>query len=55
MLAADDNVLAVSDWFSERWLEQVLVAAPERFDGAFDRWRDLFRAATRQFQEAQND
>ena len=32
----------------------MLDAAPQHFDRAFDRWRELYRAATRQLIEAQN-
>jgi len=31
----------------------VLVEAPQEFDRAFDRWRELYRAATQQLLEAQ--
>ncbi len=55
ILAADKGLLEASGWFSEEWLHRVLNAAPEEFDRAFDRWRDLFRAATRQFHDATNE
>ncbi|WP_038045148.1 DEAD/DEAH box helicase [Thermus caliditerrae] len=32
-------------WFSEGWLKEVLRRAPERFDRAFDTWRELYGAA----------
>ncbi|HVV12028.1 protein kinase domain-containing protein [Amycolatopsis sp.] len=32
-------------WWDEAWIEDTMRAAPERFNRAFDRWRDLFRAA----------
>ena len=32
-------------WFSENWIEDTVSSAPEEFDHAFDRWRDLYRAA----------
>ncbi|MFB3902265.1 MAG: DEAD/DEAH box helicase [Acidobacteriota bacterium] len=54
MLASDTGILAASGWFTEAWIDQVLNDAPERFDRAFDRWRELYRAATRQLLEAQN-
>ena len=37
--------LAEADWFTERWLDDTLDAAPLRFDAACGRWRDLYRAA----------
>jgi ribosomal protein L40E len=49
----DRQELARTGWFSDRWLEQLLDSAPERFDRAFDRWRELFRAATEQLEKAQ--
>jgi len=44
--------LSFSEWFSEDWLINVLKLAPEEFDKAFDRWRELYRSADRQWQEA---
>lgn len=34
-----------ADWYSDRWLDDVLDAAPARFDEACERWRDLYRSA----------
>jgi Lhr-like helicase len=48
LLAADEGVLATSGWFSDGWIRQVIEAAPREFDRAFDRWRELYRAAKRQ-------
>ncbi|APU44685.1 protein kinase domain-containing protein [Streptomyces sp. TN58] len=36
---------AMTVWWDERWIEDRVRTAPDRFDRAFDRWRDLFRAA----------
>jgi ferredoxin len=55
MLDVDAGVLRASGWYGENWLARVFDEAPDQFNRAFDRWRDLFRAATRQFVEAQND
>jgi len=44
--------LVNSEWFSESWVESVLRNAPKAFDKAFDRWRELYRAAVRQRNEA---
>jgi hypothetical protein len=52
MLSADTGALASAGWFGVEWIDRVLAEAPRRFNEAFDRWRELFRAATRQFQEA---
>lgn len=32
-------------WYSDAWLEQTISSAPERFNAAFDHWRELYRAA----------
>ena len=34
-----------TSWWDPGWVEHVVRAAPVSFDRAFDRWRDLFRAA----------
>ncbi len=52
MLAFDRHMLQQTGWFTEEWVDRVLDEAPERFDRAFDRWRDLFRMATEQFHQA---
>ena len=53
ILAADAGHLSASTWFSDAWIDRVIEEAPARFDRAFDRWRELYRAATRQLLEAQ--
>lgn len=55
ILAADQARLASSGWFSELWIEQVLAEAPRAFDRAFERWRELYRAAKRQLNEARGE
>ncbi|NMC21839.1 MAG: DEAD/DEAH box helicase, partial [Thermogutta sp.] len=55
VLAADTGVLATTGWYGDDWIGRVLDEAPQRFDRAFDRWRELYRAATRQLTEAQNE
>lgn len=32
-------------WWDPQWIEDRIRSAPQRFDDAFNRWRDLFRAA----------
>ncbi|MCR4413455.1 MAG: DEAD/DEAH box helicase [Thermoguttaceae bacterium] len=54
ILAPDTGLLEQTGWFSDAWIERVLDEAPQQFDRAFDRWRELYRAATRQLLEAQN-
>lgn len=53
ILGADRSLLAGADWLTDAWIDGVLDEAPERFDRAFDRWRELYRSATRQLLEAQ--
>ncbi|MBI5528738.1 MAG: DEAD/DEAH box helicase [Deltaproteobacteria bacterium] len=55
IIAPDAGLLSSAPWFSDGWLDTVLAEAPKEFGRAFNRWRELFRAATRQFVEAQND
>jgi hypothetical protein len=54
ILAADAGLLEDTGWFNDAWIDRVLDEAPQQFDQAFERWRELYRAATRQLQEAQN-
>lgn len=53
MFSYDRDELENSGWFTPQWLENVLQQAPHTFDHAFDRWRELFRAANAQLEEAQ--
>lgn len=39
--------LAAAPWYSDRWLDDVLRAAPVAFDDACGRWRDLYASAWR--------
>ncbi len=55
ILSSDWNLLTQSGWFDDRWLDRVLDEAPERFDRAFDRWRELFRIATQELERAQQE
>jgi Lhr-like helicase len=55
LLAADCGLLAAARWFNEDWIDRVLKEAPRQFDRAFDRWREMFRAAMRQLHESQNE
>jgi very-short-patch-repair endonuclease len=40
-----DRFAEDSTWWHDQWIEDVVAAAPEQFDRAFDRWRELFKAA----------
>ncbi len=37
--------LSEMPWWDEDWLERIIHNAPHRFEAAFARWRELFRAA----------
>lgn len=32
-------------WWDDKWIEDTVRTAPDRFNRAFDRWRDLFKSA----------
>ncbi|RKS79491.1 ATP-dependent helicase YprA (DUF1998 family) [Actinomadura pelletieri DSM 43383] len=36
---------AATVWWDDDWIEKTVAAAPDLFNRAFDRWRDLFKAA----------
>jgi hypothetical protein len=40
--------IASAPWYSEAWIGQVARGAPRAFERAFDRWRELYRAACEQ-------
>lgn len=40
-----DELRSDADWYDGRWLDRVLDQSAADFDKAFDRWRELFRAA----------
>ena len=54
ILQFDLAALANAGWYSEAWLQAAITEAPVNFNRAFDRWRELYRAASRQLTEAQN-
>lgn len=45
--------LAESGWYTDEWLEDTLRYAAQSFNVAFDRWRELYRAAMTQLLDAQ--
>lgn len=55
ILSHDKASLIAAGWFNDGWLDAVIRDAPKEFDRAFNRWRELYRAATRQLLEAQNE
>lgn len=48
MLSIDYAQLVETGWLQDGWIEKVLNDAPHQFDRAFDRWRELYKAAYRQ-------
>ncbi|GBC89344.1 MAG: DEAD/DEAH box helicase [Fimbriimonadales bacterium] len=40
-------------WLTADWIERAILEIPERFDRAFDRWRELFRAVEEQMNRAE--
>ncbi len=40
--------LTGAHWYSQPWLDDIARNAPQRFDAAFTRWRELYKAATEQ-------
>lgn len=44
---------ADADWLTASWIDELLADAPRAFDQAFDRWRELYRQATKQLDQAQ--
>jgi len=52
ILLADEALFSAASWFDDAWVERVLEDAPREFDEAFDRWRELYKAAKRQLDAA---
>jgi hypothetical protein len=52
ILDACGDELKRSAWYNPDWLVQVFKDAPSRFDAAFSRWRELYRSALMQKDEA---
>lgn len=50
ILATIQTELQTTDWYSDRWLDDVLIHIAQEFDRACDRWRDLYKAALAQAQ-----
>ncbi|MGI9862834.1 DEAD/DEAH box helicase [Moorella naiadis] len=53
ILAACGQDLTDSGWYTEEWFENLLCNAPRAFNAAFERWRELYRAAMTQLVNAQ--
>ena len=48
VLATTGEEIREAPWYSEDWLDDMARAVVQRFDGAFARWRELYKAATEQ-------
>jgi ATP-dependent helicase YprA (DUF1998 family) len=55
MLRADEEDLGAAGWWSSEWVKGVIAEAPRHFDRAFDRWREMYRAADAQLRRAQDE
>lgn len=53
VLAACGSELADSGWYTDEWLENTMRYAARGFNEAFERWRELYRAAMNQLINAQ--
>jgi hypothetical protein len=52
ILAACAEEVTSAIWFTPVWLDQVLKDAPQKFNSAMDRWRELFTSAVAQRNQA---
>ena len=55
LFEADRGLLESTGWFTDTWIERVIDEAPVLFDRAFDRWRELYKIASQQLIDAQNE
>jgi ATP-dependent helicase YprA (DUF1998 family) len=40
-----ESAIQRADWYDAEWLEQLIEAAPQAFDAAMNRWRELYQGA----------
>ena len=52
ILASAGNEMTTNGWYTDTWLQREVTEAAGAFDRAFDRWRDLYRAADKQYNDA---
>lgn len=55
LLEADRGTLEAAVWFTDGWIERVVDEAPAEFNRAFERWRELYKIASKQLIDAQNE
>lgn len=53
VLDACGDDLKSAPWYREDWIQETLASAPQAFNMAFDRWRELYTGAVRQRDENQ--
>lgn len=46
-------LLAQHSWYNDDWIRREVINTPEKFDRALDRWRELYKSASRQIIRAQ--
>jgi len=49
----ENDLIKNHSWYNEEWIWREINQTPEKFDKAFDRWRELYKAASRQLIDAQ--
>jgi superfamily II DNA/RNA helicase len=54
ILLSCEPEISESGWFNEEWLKNIFKRAPEEFNISLDRWRELYKAADKQWEEANN-
>ena len=54
VIATTGDEITRTPWYSDDWLDDMARSAVQRFDGAFVRWRELYKAATEQRDAARN-
>jgi len=52
--AISDINLTKQNWFTEEWINRQIENAPTNFDKAMERWRELFKSASRMLLNAQS-
>ncbi len=52
VLRSDRDELETLPWFGDEWIDRILREAPSAFTRAFDRWREMYRAANEQLNRA---
>lgn len=51
-VVGEDPRIADARWYTREWLRETVVSAPSEFDRAFGRWRELYKSAIEQRDQA---